>query len=369
MMPETRMLPTSGETPSSKDPVVTRADVIASNDSTSHDERAPEPPLSLTAAQPGDPSVGALLRESREKLSLSPGDIAAKLRMGVKQVVALENSDYAALPTGTFLRGFVRNYAKAVALNASDVLTLLERTHSGAAAVKASSVVVPSQQNIKVPAPGGELVPPSGRAFAIAMVILLLLAAAWYWWEYVYPHRFEGGRANGGATQSIAVPPPAFSSPGSAPAVGSEPAGAATGGINAAMHNSLSEAPAVMTIPSGAWPDAGTQPAAAIPVKLPPVLASAKGVESTPDKAPAPTAGRAALGFTFSGDSWVEVVDGSGKTIVSRRFGLGDAEEVIGRAPYSIVIGNAKATRMAFNGREFDLNPYTHGAVARVTLK
>ena len=121
------------ESSNPNDPVATRAGVIASNDPTSPDVQAAPPP----AIPPAALSVGALLRESRERLGLSPADIASKLRMGLKQVTALENSDYAALPTGTFLRGFVRNYAKAVALNTNEVLALLEKTHSGAGAVKA----------------------------------------------------------------------------------------------------------------------------------------------------------------------------------------------------------------------------------------
>ena len=173
----------AGEPPSPKDPVAAVAEVIASNDPTSADAPAPVTSANALAAALAPPSVGALLRESREKLGLSPGDIANKLRMGLKQVNALENSDYAALPTGTFLRGFVRNYAKAVALNADEVLALLEKTHSAAAVVKASSELVPNQQNIKVPAPGGELATPYGRALAIGVVVLLLLAAGWYWWE------------------------------------------------------------------------------------------------------------------------------------------------------------------------------------------
>jgi cytoskeleton protein RodZ len=80
-------------------------------------------------------------------------------------------------------------------------------------------------------------------------------------------------------------------------------------------------------------------------------------------------AGGAALGFTFSGESWVEVMDASGKKVLSRRFKAGDAEEVLGRAPFTVTIGNASSTRMAFNGREFALDPHTRGAVARVVVK
>ena len=351
---------TAIETPNPKNSVAARAGVIASNDPTSHELQALTPAVVALVAPPAAVSVGALLRESREKLSLSSADIATKLRMGVKQVTALENSDYAALPTGTFLRGFVRNYAKAVALNADEVLALLEKTHSGAAAVKASYVVVPSQQNIKVPVPGGELATPNGRAVVVGIVVLLLLAAAWYWWEYVFPHRREGGRANAGATQSIAIsqptpPPPATAS---LPAI-----------VDGAQQDLPREAPATADIASAAGPSDAVHLAMAPPVVLPSVSAGGKEAESTSARAAVSPAGGAALGFTFSGESWVEVVDATGKTVLSRRFKAGDAEEVIGRAPFSVVIGNAKSTRMAFNGREFELDPHIRGAVARMTVK
>ena len=351
---------TAIETPNPKDAEATRAGVMASNDPTSHDAKG----ATFPEAPPAPLSVGGLLRESREKLNLSPADIASKLRMGLKQVTALENSDFAVLPTGTFLRGFVRNYAKAVALNADEVLALLEKTHRGAAAVRASSVVVPSQQNIKVPAPGGELATPNGRAFVVGVVVLLLLAAVWYWWEYVYPHRNEGGRANADVTQSIAVSQPTAPAPAGVPATATAPAT-----DDGTALNPPPETPATAAIASDAGASGVVQSAAALPVVMPSVSNRNKDAESARVRAAVSPATGAALGFTFSGESWVEVVDGGGRTVLSRRFKAGDAEEVFGRAPFSVVIGNAKSTRMAFDGREFDLDPHTRGAVARVTVK
>ena len=364
VMPENREMSTAAELPDAGDVVAARAVVIASNDPTSSDVQA----SGSAVAPPVPESVGAMLRESREKLGLSPADIASKLRMGVKQVVALENSDYAVLPTGTFLRGFVRNYAKAVTLNVDAVLALLEKTHSAAAAIKASSVVVPSQQNIKVPAPGGELSTPKARALAAGAVILLLLAAAWYWWEYIFPHRKEGRAANAGASQSTTVSLPALQTTGAT----AERAPAAAAALETPA---ASQAGAVTVAAIGGAPTGMEQPAAPPsaaqfdPVAVSPVTSAANETETPRPRAPALPAGGAGLGFTFSGDSWVEVVDGSGKTILSRRFRAGDAEEVSGRTPFSVVIGNAKATRMAFNGREFELDSHTRGAVARVTVK
>ena len=75
------------------------------------------------------------------------------------------------------------------------------------------------------------------------------------------------------------------------------------------------------------------------------------------------------LGLTFRDKSWVQVVDATGTTIVDRIFSRGDAEELTGRAPFVVVIGNAQATRLAYKGKDIDLAPHTRGAVARVTVK
>lgn len=347
---------------------------VASNDAMAPDH-ASGVDTTIAAAVP---TVGAMLRTAREKLGLSPSDVATKLRMGLKQVNALENSDYAQLPTGTFLRGFVRNYAKAVSLNAADVLAVLETTHVAAAPVKASSVVVPSQQNIKVPVPGGELASPKGRAIVIAIVLLLLLAAVWYWWENVLPYRAEGGRTRAAATQSIAVPAPSPSAESPASTTAATGANVDTA-ITQPVISSPAEAPektaasnptsAVTSTPATTAPAPVTLPARQ--PALPAASMPADPAVTVPTRTEPVPAGSATLGFTFSAESWVRVTDATGKTVVSRLFKSGDAEEVVGKAPFSVVIGNAKATRMALNGREFAIDSYVNanGATARMTVK
>ena len=67
------------------------------------------------AAAPAS-SPGAILATERERQGLARADIAQRLHMSVSQIEALESGDYARLPRGTFLRGFARNYARAVVL-------------------------------------------------------------------------------------------------------------------------------------------------------------------------------------------------------------------------------------------------------------
>ena len=79
----------------------------------------PEAPAAL--------SVGATLRAAREAQGLTVEEIAERVKFSVRQVEALEQDDVAHLPQGTFLRGFVRSYARVLGI---DEAQLLSATHT-----------------------------------------------------------------------------------------------------------------------------------------------------------------------------------------------------------------------------------------------
>ncbi|MBL8520622.1 MAG: helix-turn-helix domain-containing protein [Betaproteobacteria bacterium] len=316
------------------------------------DDAAPAPAQAVPTVVPPSPTPGPRLRQAREAQGLSVADLAARLRMGVKQIQALENDDYGALPTGTFLRGFVRNYAKAVGLDATDLLASLERSHAPARAVLATPVVEPARQKMPVREPAKLLATPQAQGIVIAVVILLLAAAFAYWWTQV-----RGGVPRT-TTTSVSMPagagvvaPQPEAGNEKAPTK-DEPAPAAVAGAKAP------DSPA-------AQPQAG-EVAIPAPPPSPPATPAAKPVEQ--ERKPR-AAGSSVLGFTFTGESWVEVTDANGRVVLSKKFRAGDAEEVSGRGPLAVVVGNAANTRMALNGLEFDLVPHTRGAVARVNAK
>jgi cytoskeletal protein RodZ len=70
-------------------------------------------------------TLGQTLASERERQGLSRSDAAQRLHMSAYQIEAIETGDYARLPKGTFLRGFVRNYAKILGLRAEEALALL----------------------------------------------------------------------------------------------------------------------------------------------------------------------------------------------------------------------------------------------------
>ena len=77
---------------------------------------------------------GALLRDARVARGMSVTDVASRLRMGNRQVAALEAGQFEELPEGTFLRGFARNFSKVVGADTAAVLAALEAVNPDAAA-------------------------------------------------------------------------------------------------------------------------------------------------------------------------------------------------------------------------------------------
>ncbi len=321
-------------------------------------------------------SVGELLREARESAGFSLGDIANRLRMGVKKIDAIERADYAALPAGIFLRGFIRNYAKIVGVDVDFALATLERTHTDGSAIDATKIVAPTAAVAPMNTHSRRevLATPKARVFVVVGVVLLLAAAIWYWWEFVRPYLADGGRprqpnvsaAEAQSAQSVAVMQPAVATAEASIAAGSNDAGKAENDL-VKNADALQATPAASAVSATRQPIASAEP-------TPPIVVSAINTVTAPEvvsKAARRASDTGVVGFTFSGQSWVEVVDGTGRTIMSRRYKAGDVDEISGRGPFSIVVGNADVTRMAYNGREFSLTSHVRAdsTVARVTVK
>ena len=68
-------------------------------------------------------------------------------------------------------------------------------------------------------------------------------------------------------------------------------------------------------------------------------------------------------------DSWVEVVDAQGHTLLSRTVVAGESVGLDGALPMHVKIGNAGGTRLKLRGDNVDLTPWTRDNVARLEVK
>ena len=64
-------------------------------------------------------TVGEQLKAERERQELSLSDLAAKTRVPMRHLDAIEKSDFGALPGTTYTLGFARSYARAVGMDAA----------------------------------------------------------------------------------------------------------------------------------------------------------------------------------------------------------------------------------------------------------
>ncbi len=130
--------------------------------------------------EPGDTpnlfpvKVGEKLRDARLAQGLELSDVAARTRVPLRHLTAIEASDYSGLPSPTYAIGFVKAYARAVG---ADEVALARELRDETSATFAAREVYESYDPED---PVRE--PPSGLAWAGAIVAVLLLAAVGLWY-------------------------------------------------------------------------------------------------------------------------------------------------------------------------------------------
>ena len=108
-------------------------------------------------------SIGTYLRKQREARAMSVEEVARATRIPVISLERLENDHFDDLPGEVFVRGFLRAYARAVALSADDVLAQYT-------ASRRSAFVTPLPLTSPI-----QKAPKQRVGVAIAFVVLLVL--------------------------------------------------------------------------------------------------------------------------------------------------------------------------------------------------
>lgn len=268
------------------------------------------------------PLPGATLRAARQAQGYSIAEVAQVLKFGVRQLEALENDDYSTLQGATFLRGFVRSYARYLRLDEVPLLAALEPQ----APVTVAEVGVVDSMNAEMPSGVQD---PSKRVYWLAGLVLLLGGVAWFAWQ---------GQESAAPTRA------------------GEPGTTSAEAVSAAVAETSAEATIAPT-PTVIAPAASTDSAG--------TAAAAPAADASPA---APNPDERQLQFSFSGVSWVEVRDASNRVLYSGNSTPDSRQTVRGLPPFQLVIGNAQAVKLRYEDRAIDLQPHTRVDVARLTL-
>lgn len=288
--------------------------------------------------------VGEILRLAREAQGVTALEIAHTLKLAPRQVAALEAGDWQGLPGNTFVRGFVRNYARIVQVDAAPLMAQLD----GSLEKENSNLAVSEMSPATMPRSGAAA--RRDRTLAMMGIGLVVLAALVY---FLLPNNLSTWReSTQGLLDSLArkeepvptavIPAEPLFPPGTTPQQIMNPQVPVS--TDALPGDVVAPVPGVRVLPA---------PADVTPVAATPVAAI---------KAPQ-------LRFVVHKDSWLEVRDRDNKPIFSQRVLAGTEQTLTGEGPLSMVIGFAPGVRVFSHGQAVDLTPHTRGEVARLVLE
>lgn len=266
-----------------------------------------DPPV--PESTPPASSLGQTLQNARLAQDLTIEQVAAELRIEVKQLKALEDNRFTDIGPTVFVKGYLKQYGQRVGLDVRDLLALYYRQ------TDLSDVQIQPNRTIKL---RDERQITSWLLAAIVLLAVVVGLAVWWWGGGNLELLSRGSTANAPATsQPLAVdaaPPPA------AP-IDQVPVEAAS-----------TAAPAVLSEP-----------------------AAGDAAESPVETEAPPAEGTVSLEFTFDAESWAEVTDARGERLL---FGLnepGRQVTVRGAPPIDVLLGNANAVRLTVDGRDYSI--------------
>jgi cytoskeleton protein RodZ len=375
----------------------------------------------MTAAPPvghGDDAAsssaagpGRLLHAARESAGIALRDVAAQMHLDERTMAALESDAFGELPAPTFVRGYLRGYARLLGVPVGPVMEAYDREGFAPPDLVADIAERPQANS-------GDF-PVRVTTYVVALVLAALVVA---WWH------------NQGFDEPVAIAPAPVAAPDTAPATRTADApgaatppatglaepGAARAAPDARPQTQSGPPVAASKTPDAAAPSgtggtstAGGERAAGMPppagteraverraqdvlneaervlertrseldaaarapgtASAPPPAgatgaATNPGTAPAPAAAPAPTSGTARLRVRFPEEAWVEIYDRNGQRLFYNLVTPGRELDLQGPPPLRVLLGRTRGVQVEYNGEPVDLAPHTDRGVARFTL-
>ncbi|SES67178.1 RodZ domain-containing protein [Thalassotalea agarivorans] len=292
---------------------------------------------------------GLLLKDAREAKGLTAKDIASKLNLRVALVEQIEAEQIDESLPPTYVRGFLRNYARLVGLLESDVIASYESTQVAAeqsAEMLSFSRVTEKQKQHNIV---------MWISYAVAAIVF---GSSFVWWLQA-------------SNESSDVPVPAVVA-----STTEQPAEANEQTVDSAPSNNEQETLAT-SMPTTAVVE-NSEPA--VEIEQAPVAADTSSApqESTPVVIQLPQqegvlpqddpAILVSAVFDFAGDCWVNIFDANGKRLAWGIKKGGYSMRINGAAPLSVTLGKPELVAIDLDGQEVDMSQFGEGNIAKFTL-
>ncbi|MDH3379738.1 MAG: DUF4115 domain-containing protein [Gammaproteobacteria bacterium] len=324
---------------------------------------------------PSGKAPGQLLRTARQSMGLTVDDVAAELRLAPDQITALEENDFQQLAGQTYVRGYLRSYARLVDLPAEHIVPSGDDKRF---AMENTDAVVP--------APRRKFKHSSSPAKVLTYIFLIVLVGlVMVWW-----YQRAGIKPPGAGEQLGAMPP-------------LEIAVAANDGVptvdgmlldtkresKITSAGSAQDALLIMAAEEYAVPDSATDDAAGSESPNSVESAAAGVATSVPAPAVVPdpvvpepvvsepvTIETAAtipvmikqLVLYFAAPTWAEVRDAQSQLLLAETVTLDQVVALQGTPPFAVNIGRAAGVQVGYEGKLYNVTPRNDDASARFSV-
>ncbi|MCE9977616.1 cytoskeleton protein RodZ [Leclercia adecarboxylata] len=311
-------------------------------------------------------STGVRLRNAREQLGLSQQAVAERLCLKVSTVRDIEEDKAPAELASTFLRGYIRSYAKLVHIPEEELLPMMEKQ----APVRAAKVAPMQSFSLckRRKKRDGWLM-----SFTwLVLFVVIGLTGAWWWQNHKAQQEeittmadqssAELNNSAGEGAQSIPLNTDTSATASETPAATANTPDTTTAQTAAPAVNQTAQAPADSAVVSPSQANVETAPATTANNAVQPLPSDPAGVTAAP-------ADPNALVMNFNADCWLEVTDATGKKLFSGLQRKDGTLNLAGQAPYKLKIGAPAAVQIQFQGKPVDLSRFIRtNQVARLTL-
>ena len=290
--------------------------------------------------------AGTLLKNKRESLGLTQKQISDRLKLRVTLIQQIEENQFESDQVATFMRGYIRSYAKYVNLDEKVVLSALH--HAGDAQHQEQEMLSFSRKT-KTEKHNSRIMILTWSIFAVIAGISSL-----WWWQNQQQDTLSQSLVNTESSEELVVEESLDPELTSLEVIEAEQ--------NTETSPVTENSDDLLTVVSAAEASENveqieeTQDVA----EVTPVAAESETVT------PEPAANE--LVMQFSADCWIQVKDAAGKTLSTGIKKAGQTLNLSGTAPYKVILGAPEGVSMTFASEPVDLSGYTSGKVARITL-
>lgn len=296
---------------------------------------------------------GQLLRNAREQLGWTREQVASRIHLRLTLIAAIESDTYDKHTSHTFIRGYLRTYAKLVGIPEETILAAYDKL----------GLTPPDNIDMQSFSRRSRQQANDSRLKVVTwLVILVLIGLSVAWWWQSTARRSAGDEALAATEMSASTSVAATDSvPGTeslAPVTdATEPA------IDAAAPAAVSEATGTLVPEAVVLPE--ENPSAAVSTQA---ESSASDATATDESAASEPASAPQLKMSFTADCWLDVKDANGKTLYSGLKKANDELVLEGAEPLKLIVGAPMAVKLEYKGQSFDMSRYNNGRTARFSL-